>query len=321
MRLLHSWLRSFVTGRITVMVVPHASKNIRSYRIPIGLVYGALLAALLGTATTGNALLRTAELSRAKSDVLRLSEENVALSGELDHVRHRLDGLTDDMEALVAFEGRIRTVADLDPTDEDVRMVGVGGPEIGAPAIAGRADLLAFREGSPDEARRLDRLDLDASTLSRQARLLRESFFEVLQTLEGRKEELDRTPSIIPVENCWVTTGFGYRDDPFTGHRAMHYGVDLSARRGEPVMATAAGRVTFTGRKGHLGNMVEIDHGGGVITRYGHNDRIFVKKGQQVVRGQVIAAVGSSGRSTNPHLHYEVHVDGRSVDPLTYVIR
>ncbi|MFH1278434.1 MAG: M23 family metallopeptidase [Candidatus Eisenbacteria bacterium] len=311
----HSWLQSFVIGRITIVVVPHAGKDVRSYRIPVGLIHGALLAVLLGTLATGNALLRTADLARAKGKVVRLSEENGLLAGELDQVKRRLDGLSGEMETLVAFEGRIRTVADLDPIDDDVRQVGVGGPVIGQ-----RTDLIAYREESPKEAFALDRVVLDASTLSRQARLLEESFSQVLETLEERKDELARTPSVMPVANCWITTGYGYRSDPFTGRRAMHYGVDLSARRGEPVMATADGKVVFTGRKASLGNTVEIDHGNGLVTRYGHNHRIFVERGQEVVRGQVIAAVGSSGRSTNPHLHYEVRVDRRSVDPLKYII-
>lgn len=308
-------MQRYISGRITVMVVPHAGKEIRSYRIPVGAVYGALLAALLGTFTTGNALLRTAELAGAKGEVGRLQEENSYLAGELDEVRRNLDGLSGEMETLVAFEERIRAVADLDPIDDDVRRVGVGGPVIGQ-----RTDLIAFRDGSPEEAIHLDLVVGDASTLSRQARLLEESFSQVLETLEERKEELARTPSIRPVENCWTTAGYGYRTDPFTGRKTMHYGIDFSARRGEPVMATAGGKVIFTGRKSHLGNTVEIDHGNGVVTRYGHNHRIFVKKGQEVVRGQVIAAVGSSGRSTNPHLHYEVRVDRRSVNPGKYIV-
>ena len=100
----------------------------------------------------------------------------------------------------------------------------------------------------------------------------------------------------------------------------MHQGLDLSTRRGEPIVATASGRVVSTGTSGDLGLVVEIDHGNGIVTVYGHTQRAFVRPGQEVVRGQVIAAVGSSGRSTNPHLHYEVRVDDRSVNPRRYVL-
>ena len=298
------------------MVVPHAEKNIRSYRIPVGLVYGLLLLALFGTFATGNALLRTADLARARGEVTRLSGENLMLAGELGHVQDRLTSLTDEMSGLVAFEEQIRTVADLNPIDEDVRQVGIGGPLVGA-----RANLLGGESRVPESAQGAAETGDEAARLQRQVRLLRESFSEVLETLSDRKEDLGRTPSILPVENCWQTTGFGYRSDPFTGVKTMHYGVDLSARRGEPIMSTADGKVSFAGRRRHLGLVVEIDHGNGVVTRYGHNHRVFVKKGQEVVRGQVIAAVGSSGRSTNPHLHYEVRVNNRAVDPRRYILQ
>jgi murein DD-endopeptidase MepM/ murein hydrolase activator NlpD len=206
-------------------------------------------------------------------------------------------------------------LANLEPTDEDVLQVGIGGPTIG-----GRADLLARPTVLPEGPRQVDAAREDLETLSRQARLLEESFSEVLDALKSRKQELAHVPSIMPVENCWITTRFGYRSDPFTGKRVMHYGVDLSARRGEPVVAAADGKVTFARKFGYLGLTVEIDHGNGIKTRYGHSHRIFVKQGQEVVRGQVIAAVGSSGRSTGPHLHYEVRLNDRSVDPAAYMI-
>lgn len=100
----------------------------------------------------------------------------------------------------------------------------------------------------------------------------------------------------------------------------MHYGLDISARRGEPIVATAGGIVKYSGRKGNLGNTVEIDHGNNLTTRYSHANRLFVTRGQKVVRGQVIGAVGMSGRATAPHLHYEVRLDDRCVNPMQYII-
>jgi len=316
MELIRRWVRRFVTGRITVMVVPHAARDIRSYRVPVGAVYGALFLVLAGSFVTGNALLRTAELGRARRDATRLAGENILLAGELGRVEERLTGLGEEIVTLTAFGERMRTVADLVPIDEDVRQVGVGGP-----AVGGLARSLTGRGAPSARIPKLDAARSEAATLSRQARLLRESFSEVMETLTERKEELAHTPSILPLENCWVTNGFGYRADPFTGERKMHCGVDLSARRGEPIVASAAGKVKLAARKGHLGLTVEIDHGNGIVTRYGHAERVFVKRGQQVVRGQVVAAVGSSGRSTNPHLHYEVRLDGRPVNPFRYIVR
>jgi murein DD-endopeptidase MepM/ murein hydrolase activator NlpD len=312
---LHPWVENFLTGRITVVVVPRASENIRSYRIPVGLIYGALLLILVGTFVSGNAVLRAAELSRARGEVVRLSAENMKLAGRLGETESTLNDLSTQLAALNSFEEKIRLVADLEPTDDDVRRVGVGGPAIGS-----RVDLVEFRGETP-EGLRSDKARTDAETLTRQTRLLRESFSEVLTTLTNRREELGRIPSILPVENAYVTGGYGYRSDPFTGRQAMHQGLDISARRGEPVVAAANGRVVSTGMSGDLGLVVEIDHGNGVLTRYGHTERIFVRKGQEVARGQVIAAVGSSGRSTNPHLHYEVRVNDRNVNPSRYILR
>ena len=298
------------------MVIPRASRQVLSYRIPVGAVYGFLLLLLIGAFCTGNALLRSAELHRSRAEVVRLSGENRLLTSELGGVQDRLGTLTEDLAALTLFEEKIRTVAALDLIHEDVKRVGIGGPGIG-----GGTDLLRLDPDASDRVVEMVATQNDVGTVTRQVRLLSESFSEVLETLEERSEELAHTPSIMPVDNCWLTDRFGYRMSRFTGRREMHSGQDMSARKGEPVVATADGVVKFTGRRGNLGLAVEIDHGGGITTRYGHAYRIFVERGQEVVRGQVIAAVGSSGRSTNPHLHYEVRIDGRPVNPLKYIIR
>ena len=122
-----------------------------------------------------------------------------------------------------------------------------------------------------------------------------------------------------PVPGKRISSRFGHRRDPFTGRRALHGGLDYAARRGTPVRATASGRVIRAGRQGGYGKLVEIDHGGGITTRYAHLHRIHVKKGQRVGRGKRIGKVGSTGRSTGPHLHYEVRRRGRVLDPMTYV--
>jgi murein DD-endopeptidase MepM/ murein hydrolase activator NlpD len=116
-----------------------------------------------------------------------------------------------------------------------------------------------------------------------------------------------------------VTSGFGIRMDPFLGRPAMHTGLDLRAAAGDPVHATAAGRVVTAGWSGGYGNMVEIDHGHGLSTRYGHLSKILVSVGDKVGIGQVIGRVGSTGRSTGPHLHYETRVDDEAVDPHKFL--
>jgi len=305
--LLAKWLKILVTDRITIMVVPRASQGIHSYRIPVGAIYGLLGLFLFSLFASGHSVMRAAELSRQKIEVANLGRENIQLTGELTRIRGKMVDLNDEFAELIRLEEEIRVVADLDEIDPDTRKVGIGGP-----VMNGTRDLIEWNRppdsliGEFSDARR------EVETLSRQARLLQESFEDALERLADQKEKLAHTPSIMPVENSWVTDRFGYRSDPFTGRKAMHYGLDISARRGEPIVATADGTVRFSGKKGNLGLLVEIDHG--------NDTRLFVERGQKVVRGQVIGAVGMSGRATAPHLHYEVRVDNRCTDPIKYIL-
>lgn len=125
-----------------------------------------------------------------------------------------------------------------------------------------------------------------------------------------------RTPVLGEIE---LSSGFGVRTDPFLGRPAMHTGLDFRASTGDPVRATADGRVVSAGWAGGYGRMVEIDHGNGLSTRYGHMSRINVKVGEQIHIGQVVGEVGSTGRSTGPHLHYETRIDGEAVDPQRFL--
>lgn len=126
-------------------------------------------------------------------------------------------------------------------------------------------------------------------------------------------------PSVQPVAKLGFTSNFGIRSDPFRGTAAMHAGVDIPGPVGTPVYATADGMIDRAERSGGYGNMVEIDHGKGIATRYGHLSRILVASGTHVARGQLIALMGSTGRSTGPHLHYEVRIDGHAVNPVPFL--
>lgn len=126
-------------------------------------------------------------------------------------------------------------------------------------------------------------------------------------------------PSVQPVAKMEYTSNFGVRSDPFRGTAAMHAGVDIRGPIGTPIYATADGIVAEAKRRGGYGNLVEIDHGKGIATRYGHLSKILVSAGSRVTRGQVIALMGSTGRSTGSHLHYEVRMDGRAVNPLPFL--
>lgn len=170
---------------------------------------------------------------------------------------------------------------------------GMGGPMIAADSAEAVADLKA---------------DAQFRTL-----------FQTWKKLDTLQQGTVAIPSVHPVADLQFTSNFGIRSDPFRGTAAMHAGVDIPGPVGTPVYATADGVVDRAERAGGYGNLVEIDHGKGIQTRYGHLSRILVADGARVRRGQLIALMGSTGRSTGPHLHYEVRIDGHAVNPVPFL--
>ena len=145
------------------------------------------------------------------------------------------------------------------------------------------------------------------------------SLEELHALLDDQRSILNSTPSIWPTRG-FVSSTFGYRVSPFTSVKKMHEGLDLAAPKGTDVVAPADGVVTFSGVKGAYGNIIVVDHGYGLVTRYGHLSKVLVEPGQQVKRGSSIARVGNTGRSTGDHLHYEVRIDGVPVNPTRYIL-
>ena len=154
----------------------------------------------------------------------------------------------------------------------------------------------------------------------RRASELSQSFRAVSDTLTKNFERLASTPSILPTPG-WLSSQFSQsRFHPILHENRAHEGIDLSAPMGAPIIAPASGRVISVTNEPGYGNTFQIDHGNGIVTRFAHCSRIVVHIGQQVTRGQLIATVGNTGLATGPHLHYEVHVNGKAVDPLKYVL-
>ncbi len=148
----------------------------------------------------------------------------------------------------------------------------------------------------------------------------RERKLSVLEDLiMNRKLQREVYPAGRPVKSGWISSYYGKRTDPFSGKKAMHKGIDFAGRKGSDVIAVAAGVVTRVGSQSGYGDMVEIHHGSGYATRYAHNSKVLVREGERVTQGQTIARMGSSGRSTGPHVHFEVLRNGRTVNPARYV--
>ncbi len=234
----------------------------------------------------------------------RLAAGEAAARQRLQAITVKLAELQSRVLRLDAFGERMAEVAGVDAEE-----FGFGRP----PAQGGPADLLGRTQ-----ALEFDRLfaELDARLDEREQQL--RLFSELAR---DRKLERESTLTGYPVAKGWISSPYGYRVDPFNGRRAWHGGIDFVGRAGSPVVAVAAGVVTRSGRDGAYGNSVEIDHGEGLVTRYSHNRENLVAVGDLVKKGQPIATMGSTGRATGPHVHFEVTRDGRSLDPAPYIQR
>jgi len=198
-----------------------------------------------------------------------------------------------------------------------VRAVGVGGP------LSAAAEREEFIETSPQIAERTYATAYDAEQLSRRLDLLGSSIEEAMDSVELHREVFLARPSIRPVQadESWISSSFSRsRMHPVLQVNRPHPGIDISAVAGTPILASAAGTVTFAGTRAGYGKTVEIDHGFGYKTRYAHAASLQVKRGQRVKRGEVLGEVGKTGLATAPHLHYEVLIDGRQVNPRQYIL-
>ncbi len=285
----------------TIIIVPHSkAKFLKLSFSTRTLVVSSAAVALALTLSIVAILYSGAAVSRS-SQVKRLAAEN----RELSDVNHQLERTVSEVQArLDEFEQRT------------ARLALAAGMATGAAEETGAAENRTERAGRGGPYDRVpdspDRLDL-------QGRWIEEQLDQVEQHFDEQERRFGSTPTIAPVMGI-ITDGFGRRTDPFTGRQAFHQGLDLAARRGTPVIATADGVVVFSGRDGGFGRVVKLSHGFGYTTVFGHLDKILVKPGDEVRRGDTIGLLGSSGRSTGPHLHYEVHVDGRAVNPLYYIL-
>ena len=286
--------------RWTVMVVPHGSDSPRSFSVSeravrAGMYVGSVLG-LMAIVGLGSAIATT---GRYVSAAIRPTEANAMSSHPRDvaEVARRVATLRDTLNMIRKREEQIRLLAGLPATDS-----GVAAPNAGA-----------------SDSSRVP-LDDDVEALIQRADLLSARFAAVTDSLESNAKRFASVPSIMPTAG-WLTSQFSRnRKHPLLHISRPHEGIDVTAPMGAPIVAPASGTVTKVAKESGYGNVLEIDHGNGIVTRYAHCSRIDVKQGQRVTRGQTIAAVGSTGLSTGPHLHYEIHVNGKVVDPLTYVL-
>lgn len=256
----------------------------------------------------------TAFDTTAHLQVRNLETRNHALVRELADFRSRVGDLESTLDVLSEQDAQYRTLAGLDAIDAEIMQVGVGGPGLGSPesyplwSVDSTATQTAFA------------LSYDLNALERRARLLSASLAEATDSLEAHRELLESTPSILPTSG-WLSSSFSQsRMHPVHNRPLPHEGVDISAPEGTPIFAAARGRVVRAGWAVGYGLTVEIDHGFGFSTLYGHASKLLVKRGQMVARGDVIAQVGRTGIATSSHVHYEVSVNGKPRNPSEYIL-
>jgi murein DD-endopeptidase MepM/ murein hydrolase activator NlpD len=245
-----------------------------------------------------------------------LDRVNVTLRTQLQEMKEKVQRVQLKMEELEERDDEDRLIAGLDQIDKDMRSVGIGGHDYGF-----SEELAVFSNDTREEVSETWSL---VDQLERRVKLLMESKAYVEQKYKEDEEYWAHTPSIRPVRGGRVTDEFGLRQHPILGRVIEHHGIDIAVPRGTPVNAVAAGVVkfiknTYTKNKGY-GKEVKILHDNGIETRYAHLHSIYVTQGQRVNRWDVIGSVGNTGRSTGPHLHYEVIVNRKPVNPVQFFL-
>jgi murein DD-endopeptidase MepM/ murein hydrolase activator NlpD len=304
--------------RIKIWFHTGATSDIREFSIHKVILWFLLL---IGISGMGGASFIGYDYVRVKKIVFNtivlnqtIHEQDKEISNQRTQIQSfagKIEGLKKQIDNLSKFEDQVRLIADIKQTSDSSSLIGIGGiPK--------------------------DELDPDIPLEKKHNNLMREmhqqtnqinfaakkqalDFEDLIKRLEEKRNLLASTPSIKPIQG-WITSKFGYRNSPFTGQKEFHSGIDISNKIGTKILATANGRISYAARKMYIGNLVVIDHGHGKITRYGHLKKILVKQGQRVKRGDVIALLGNTGRSTGPHVHYEVRINGTPVNPLNYIL-
>jgi murein DD-endopeptidase MepM/ murein hydrolase activator NlpD len=311
----------------TIMVIPDGMRATRQLSVPYVLVRAALGLGLVGFCCLGFFTLDYIQLRSLRGSFSKVTHENEGMRGEarilmqnLEEVKHslrkvqdysaKLSELTSLQVKKVSKETGIGplTQEEFKSSQANVDPTGAASQTANYVPLGLNMDNLSFRPV-------FDRLAGIGSDANQHALELQ----HLLSNLSQQKSLLSSIPSFAPVDG-WITSNYGKRVSPFTGEQGIHWGIDIAASVGSPIVAPADGVVIFSGAKEGFGNFIMIAHGYGVVSRYGHNSQNMVQAGQRVNRGDQIATVGMTGRTTGPHLHYEVWVNGKTENPKKFIL-
>lgn len=316
---------------LTIMIIPHSGQAVVSWKIPAFLLK-AVKYFCFGIIMTGIAFgfiyhdMRT-DIAKTRA----LQQENVKQQQQLKQFAQQANKIQQELTSLRQLDTQVRGMFHLQKqNDASPQIQRKQVTSISSRAATVRQTALNFdnigQEGlveghyipeGENIAELTSQLAVEFTELPDEIETCRQSMHEVRDTIIYQRAKLAATPSIMPASGR-ITSDFGYRKHPIYHRIIFHDGIDIAAPRGTAVRAVADGVVIFAGRKSGYGNTIMINHGFGYVTLYGHNSQLMVKDGQKVKKGEVIAKVGSTGSSTGPHLHYEVHVNGALKNPAKY---
>ena len=304
------------------MIIPERSSNVKKLVIPRTLIKTIIVSlSALFILMLVSVFFSIRYLSK-EEQYKQTFAKNQFLDNRLRELQSKVATTDATVARIQSFEQKLRIVANLENPNKNTAGMG--------PFPKGEMDAsngvnnsvegyTGASEAQSDFNYKTSGLEFKIEDLQVKATLQEQSLHDLYELLKGRQSELDATPTIWPVHG-WVTSGFGYRVSPFTGASQLHEGLDIAANLGSLVYAPASGKVLAIDTSESLGKTLLIDHGYGYVSMYGHNSEIFVKPGQKIKRGDLITAVGSTGRSTGPHLHYELHFNGVPINPRKYIL-
>ena len=243
------------------------------------------------------------KMNDLKANYNHLSQTLLTLQSQLEDVSSQMGSIENKDQA-------IRTYAGLPQIDKDVRQLGVGG--------ANFTNSINLDDIPIDITSRISEIEMNVNSISRKVKLELNSYNNLYDMVKKHSDNLKVIPSIPPVQEGYINSGFGYRKDPFDGNVRFHYGLDFAVNVGTNIYAPADGKIKFVGNQGGFGKVLKIDHGNGIRTLFAHLSKIKVDVGSSVKRGDLVAVSGNTGRSAGPHLHYEVHKYGAPQNPLDY---
>ncbi len=300
----------------TIVVFPGSTGAPKKFRITKVVAKITIVFALtLGLVITGSSYYFSQQVVQWDNKDVELADlrrETRLQKVQIEKYTHQVRTIENEMSRLERFEKKLKLITAFDGSVNSKKKWGVGGPY----GLTSASFITSLQEQSRSMT---ERLSGNLANLTNQAKIKQVSFQEMDEYFKSQKSLLSATPSIWPTRG-WLTSGFGYRKSPFTGLSEKHDCWDIAARTGANIRAPGDGTAILVGRQNGYGNFLEIDHGYGLITRFAHTTKNLVKVGDKIKRGQVIALVGSTGRSTGPHLHYEVHLNGVPVNPRNYIL-